>query len=603
MIKQLYSTLEEFKKPDFHIENKIYRKICDFNNEKFNNKSIPLDSEFFYEQIAFAFMEGKNPPSDWGETVYTPSFSHIDPISKKRITPYPDIKNITPEMINYWEKRSSEVDNPILQCRYAGLVWDFSQKIRKTKSDISVAHRLIDSIVKIANIGGDRLFNKLKRALKLAISLNNQQKIIFVRDTIIKHENTYSEDDKLGTWGYSYDLFIGDKDLHHKVQLEKEQEDKVIEELERKLNFFSNKNSNKFNPNSIEYVVTKLAPYYKNKNDIENTKRVLLIYKDSFLYGIKKNQVSLGSHWLEKIRKILFQYGLRKEAEKLEPDIRSLQKEDLKSLQKFETSIKIPKKDINAYISELDKRSLSKALEFIALYFIPDKKISKDNVLEIAKKNPLSFMIDSDIMDHKGIKIATIEPIDKDLDGHIIHQMSQSMSLNILFIYLGLNHLQKTKSLDTKSLSEHLFKSQVFTKDSHPIIKEGLKAYFEDNYIVSCSVLIHQIESAIRELVSIAGGTIYQPSSSFQERCFKLKPLGALLRDKVFIKVFEKLNSNIPDFFKIILVDPRSLNIRNSIYHGHFPANFLNKKIAIHIIHILLILSFLRKTEKSSQNK
>ncbi|MCZ0933091.1 MAG: DUF4209 domain-containing protein, partial [Oligoflexia bacterium] len=204
---------------------------------------------------------------------------------------------------------------------------------------------------------------------------------------------------------------------------------------------------------------------------------------------------------------------------------------------------------------------------------------------------------------HTGRIIATIGPLESDLEGHIVHQISQSMKMNLSFIVLGLDHLQRNKSLDANSLSKHLFKSQVFTPASHPIIKEGLISYFNKNYIASCSILIHQIESAIRELISVAGGTIYQPSNNSREGGFELRALGALLRDEIFTKTVEKLNNNIPDFFRILLVDKRALNIRNSIYHGHFPTNFLNQGIAIHIIHILLILSILRKTESSSQNK
>ena len=47
-----------------------------------------------------------------------------------------------------------------------------------------------------------------------------------------------------------------------------------------------------------------------------------------------------------------------------------------------------------------------------------------------------------------------------------------------------------------------------------------------------------QIESAIRELVSIAGGEIYQSSSNSKEKGFELRPLGTLLRDEIFYKNF-----------------------------------------------------------------
>ena len=587
------------------IEQKIYRKVRDFNDEQLKDKKFLFrDSEFFYEEIAFCLMEINQECTvqGWEGLYYGPIFSGKD--KHGNTVSSPNISDITLQMVDYWEKRSAEVDNPILQCRYAGLVWNFSKKIKNSTANVSIAYRFIDSIIKIANLGGDRfLKHKLEKGLRLAVSLNDQDRINVIRDSIIKYEDTYCEDDKPGTWGYSFDLLIGDKNLSCKVQLEKTQEDNIIEKLKRKLKIFSDKSLNTFNPHYIEYIVTKLAPYYKGKNDTENVKKVLLIYRDSFLHGIKNNLVMTGSHWLKKISTILFQYGLSEEAKGLEPNIRSLQKEDLNYLQKFETSVKIPKAEIDNYISELDKRNLSGALHCIALSFIPDKEEAKNIVLKIAKEHPLQAMTPESIMDHTGRVVTTIGPLESDLEGHIVRHISQSMRMNLSFIALGLSHLEKNKSLDANSLSEHLFKSPIFTKASHSIIKQGLIAYFNKNYIVSCSVLIHQIESAIRELVSVAGGEIYQPSNNSKEAGFELRPLGTLLRDKIFAKVFEKLNNNIPDFFRILLVDKRSLNIRNSIYHGHFPATFLNEGVAIHIIHILLILSILRKNTNSQKTK
>ena len=603
MVKQLYSILNEFKNPKYLIEQEIYRKVRDFNDEQLKSKKFPIDSDFFYEEIAFNLMEMSQECNvqGWEGLYYGPTISAKD--KNGNIISNLDIKNITPEMVSYWERRSSEVDNPILQCRYAGLVWDFSQKIKKLKPNVSVAHRLIDSILKIASLGGDCFFNKLEKALRLAVALNDQQRIIFIRDAIIKYEDTYSEDGKPGTWGYSYDLLIEDKNLYRKVQLEKKQEDRIIKELERKLKKFSDRDTNICNPHSVEYIVTKLAPYYKGKGDMENMKRVLLIYRDSFLYGIKYNLVMIGSHWLEKIRKILFQYGLSKEAKELELNIRTLQKDDLKYLQRHTIKIPIPQEEIDRYMSDLSKKNLSEALNCIALSFIPDKEQVKNIVIKTAREHPLQATITKSIMDHTGKIVSQINSIEDDLEGHIVHHISQSMRLQLSFIALGLSHLEENKSLGASSLSEHLFKSPVFTEANHPIIKEGLISYFNKNYIATCSILIHQIESAIRELISVAGGAIYQPSTNSKERGFELRPLGALIRDEIFTKTFEKLNNNIPDFFRILLIDKRALNLRNSICHGHLPATSFNQGVAIHIIHVLLILSILRKNKSSLKTK
>ena len=602
MIKKLHSILNEFKNPEFFIETKIHRKIRDFNVKNFKSKKTPTDSEFFYEEVAFAFLETKNPPSEWGDTFYAPLFGYNDSITQKWTSCYPDIQNITPKMIDYWEERSNEVDNPILKCRYSGLVWDFSQKIKKTNPNISIAHSFIDAVIEMAHLGGDSfLKHKLERSLRLAVSLTDRKNIISIRDAIIKYEDAYSEEGKIGTWGYSYDFLIGDKDLNSKIQLNQKQEDKIIEELERKLKVFSDKNSNNFNSHSVEYIVTKLAPYYKNKNDKENMRRVLLTYKDSFL-SIENNLVTVDVHSLEKIRKILFQHGLSNEAKELEPKIRSLQKKFLDSLKKFETNIEIPAARSDKYISELDRRNLSEALYFIAFSFIPNKEHAKDIVLETAKEYPFQALIPHSIIEeHTGREIAKIGPVEDDLEGRTVHQISQAIDLGICSIALGLNHLKENKSLNADSLSKHLFKSPVFLNTNHQTIKQGLIAYFDKNYIFSCSVLIHQVESAVRELISIAGGKIYRAPKNSKETEFELKSLGALLRDEIFIKVFENLNSDIPIFLKILLVDQRSLNIRNSICHGYPSETVLNKKTATHIIHVLLILSIFREIKNSSK--
>ncbi len=600
ILKELYNILDQYKKPSFLIERKIHRCIESFIKEKFKDSKLSANSPLNYETRAFAFGERDNCPEEWGNVSYSPLIGNIDPITKKYQTSYPGISQITPEVLNYWEERSSEVSNPILQCRYAGLVWDFSPKIRGKKADIFIAYKFIDSIIKMAELGGDRFLKyKLERALRLAVSINNRDRISSLKDTIINYEDTHSEDNKSGTWGYSFDLLIGDKDLYKKIELKKEQENKIIKNLEKRLTLLSDKDSDVFSPYNVEHIISKLVPYYNNRNDKKNMKRVLLIYRDSFLSILEKGIGIPGSVWLEKVRKILFQYGLSQEAKDIEENLRKAQKEDLKLLKKHKIPINIPGEKVDDYIKGLDEQTLFEALNTIAISFIPDKDQSKEIVHEIAQKHPLQFIISSsNIMDHTGRKVAEVGPLQEDLDGRIIYQMKQSLLLTCYMIELGLNHLEKTKLLNADTLAKHLFESPFFLKEQYQIIKEGLIAYFNKNYIASCSVLIPQVESVIREIMVVAGGVIYQPSRSSNEKGLNLRPLGSLLRDEVFINIFEEFNKNIPIYFQILLIDPIGFNFRNNICHGHFPADHFNKTVANYIIHILLILSIFKKSEE-----
>ena len=597
MIQKIHDLLKEFREPTGLMELDIYDKISCFIRDELKGKKLNLNSESFYELIAFRLMMAESEQCDlegWEGLIYAPIFSTRD--ENGGLISDPDIKDITFDMVDYWEKRCSEVDNyPILQCRYAGLVWSFSKKIRGRNPDISFAHKLIDSAKAIASLSKNKsekaymghIILKLKNALKTAIAINDNQRILSIKDTIIEYEITHAEDHLPGTWGHSFDILIG---KYKKVQLIKEQEDKIIKELERRLEIFSKTNSKLFRPDVVEDIVTKLAPYYKEKGDKQNMNRVLMTYKDSCLYG--NFPAIIKGYLLEKVRKILLQYNLSQDVKELEPHIRKHQ-ENIKNEVEFKKAsapIKIPSEIIDNYKNELDKRTLSEALDFIAIRSIPDEKQSEEIAKDIANKNIFINRITQTIVDDKGRKIAEVGPIEKDLKGHTIRQFYQAIEFKYHFLNIGLKHLMTTKSLNANALSEHLLRAKIFPEKHHLIIKEGINAFFEKKHITCCSVLISQIEMVIRELVSGLGGEVYQIQLS-KEKGFQLKPLGALLRDERLVQFLKKINKNIPTYFQILLTDNRGFNLRNSIYHSNSPSYHFNEFSSILIINALLILS------------
>ena len=607
LLEKLHLVLESCTSSKFLAEDRIHDQICGFRKKELSDKqSFPLDSELFYEEIAFALEESLTQCSSkvqgWEGLTYRPMYSLVN--KEGYSTPrYPNIKHITPEMVNYWEKRSNNVENSTLLQRYAGLVWDFSKKIRQEKPDVKHAHKFIDSTKKIVQQLDKDNFHaikyKLEKSLDIAVSINDKSRIFSIRDAIICHEDMHSEDDKAGTWGYSFDWLIEDKTVYKKVQLEESQEEKIIAELERRLKIVSDLQSSCFNLHHVESIVTRLALYYRTKNNLDNMKRVLLIYRDAFLYGTLP--LLARASLLREVWGILFQYGLSEEAKKIEPEIRKSEKEGLRELKKHEVKITIPQEDIDNYLNNLDGNSLSESLKFIAVYNISTEQACK----EIALRNLsplLSLISQQKIEGHTGRVVSEVGPIEEDLYGHIINQMCQSIQINIYFIDLGLSHLEKNNKLNANLLSEHIFKSPVFPKNHHQIIKHGIDKFFEEDYISSISTLIPQIEKAIRQLILDIGGVAYQSPSNHEERGFMLRPLGALLRDNKFINFFKqfehKILTNIPLYFQVLLTDSRGMNLRNDICHGQFPSNYFHRGNAILVIHALLVLSLFQKSKK-----
>ena len=445
MIQKIYETLKNFKEPTDFVELDIFDSI----NSLIKDQNLGLNSKEFYEHTAFRLSMTKKLSEDenleeWKDFIYVPFFYTRDKDGK--LISDPDIKYITPNMVDYWEKRVSEVDQyPILQCRYAGLVWSFSSKIRGKKPDISFAHKFIDSAKEIALLDKNKpekthiehIQTKLEKALKVAVAINDRQRILSISDSIIDYEITHSKEDRLGTWGHSFDVLIGDRYLYKKIELRKEQENKIISELERKLKMFCAMDPKSFRPDVVEDIVKKLVFYYNSKQDQNNIQRVLIKYKDSILYKLSSKNLPaiIKETLLKKVREIFLQYGLSKEAKNLEPEIRSLQEKSIKELdlKKISVPIKIPKEVINSYISELNKGTLSDALDTIAVGLIPDQEESKDLVIKIASEHPLQYLFSQVILDSRGRKIAEIGPIDKDLKGRTIQQTKQAIDFKFHF--------------------------------------------------------------------------------------------------------------------------------------------------------------------------
>jgi len=75
-----------------------------------------LNPELFYEKIAFSLIE-RNQPSNlqgWEGLYYGPNDFILMDKDNSITSSDPNIRDISLEMINYWEKRSNEVNIPIV---------------------------------------------------------------------------------------------------------------------------------------------------------------------------------------------------------------------------------------------------------------------------------------------------------------------------------------------------------------------------------------------------------------------------------------------------------------------------------------------------------
>jgi lysyl-tRNA synthetase class 1 len=92
------------------------------------------------EAAAFNFMPSKESP--WG-THFGPVFAATKPDG----TPVygPDVKEIDAAIVAHWEERSAQTSHPVMQARYADLVWDLKKTVTGEEPSVGFAQRAIDA--------------------------------------------------------------------------------------------------------------------------------------------------------------------------------------------------------------------------------------------------------------------------------------------------------------------------------------------------------------------------------------------------------------------------------------------------------------------------
>ena len=406
-------------------EHNISERIRNFTKEKFG-QDIP--DILIWEQMAFDFIEKyPNEKSGWG-TYFGPSF--VLPNEEGKMVEYPSIQRITSKIISYWEKRAKESTHPIFKARYSNLVWDFSEKITGKKPHYSNAQLYIDSIIEIAERDLHKYsldaIEKLERALSLALSINDKERINRLIEAIISYERKIGEDDKPGLWGFSYEFLIKNK----KVPISDDKKRAIIIDLEKRFDRLLKGN----NHWAAQRAALLLVDYHSKIR-----KKILLRYGKLIQRQAEKASPLVAGAWLEELYHLYLQYGMKDEADKISNKIRESGRKAKDELKEIKIPIKIPKNELEKYINWLTDGDLKTVLQKIAVNYIP-------------KKAPISFLFTHKIMDAEGRPVATVGSQEEDIDGHIVLQISQNMQISSIFLRETLNTLIDKFKLTTEKI-------------------------------------------------------------------------------------------------------------------------------------------------------
>ena len=425
-------------------EHDIAKEIKDILAKDTNYKPTIED---IAEQMAFDFMaEYPNDNSDWG-TYHGPMF--ILPNQQGQMVEYPSIKRINEETLSYWIKRAKESKNPILSSRYADLVVDFSPKVINKNADVELFQIVIDSNIAICEKSlADPLDckTKIKRALVLAVQINNQEKIAKVKETIINLEKKTATDDKPGLWGFAFKWLI--LDFGKKITLDEKEKTELIQTLEDRLKRVEKDTW------LTENAVSLLAEHYANEKDEVNLMRVLDVLEKSLKINDRTNSDALLKvHAYEKIHEIYQKYrdkGFQKAknaSDRISQEMGQLDLDWNKSLKEISVTTEIKQKDIDDFLKvifgEKEQSKLEAIIAKLVMNFLPKKEAVEKQLKDVSGTHPLQFLCTTQIISDDGIPIAKLSTLEEDYDNHFQRYASQYLQFGSFFLTLAIDELKK----------------------------------------------------------------------------------------------------------------------------------------------------------------
>ena len=574
--------------------NGEYKIAEDIKNILKKNVLSTPSKEDIAEQMAFDFMENY-PDKDIGwETYYGPMY--ILPNEKGEMMEYPSIKIIDKKIIEYWEERARETKNPILSSRYADLTVDFSPKISKKNADVILFQIAIDSNITICKkliMSPLKCKTKIKRALSLAIQINDLKKIIEIKNTILALEKNIATDEKPGLWGFTFKWLL--LDFAKQINLNEKEKEKIINNIEERLKRI------KDNSWLTEKAISLLAEYYAKEKDVKNLMRVLHIFEDSIKASKQSNSDGLLKiHAYEQIHEIYRKYSNRfieagKESKRLLQEIGKLDLEWDKSLKQISIDTNIKQKDIDSYLENIFGKNKDEKLEIIigkiAIAHLPKKDDVKKQLNDISSKFPMQFLCTKQIIPENGIPIAKLFGLEEDYDNNFKSYALQYIQFGSFLLSLTTDELKK--QFTKEKIIEYFEKSVIFENENKEYLKRAISAYWDNDYLVSSHLFCPLIESGIRELIKNCGGIVLKPN---ELNGYDNVLLGGLLQnDEIFNSVFSKIGHNILFYFKLVLSEKLGMNLRNDFAHGLGKKKFFNRYASDRLFHILIWLFFFTK--------
>lgn len=336
------------------------------------------------EWAAFFFRPIDDEDASPWNTYYGPSLT----ISGAQGSPgyIPDLAQIDPDAVAYWETRAAIAKHPFLRARYADLVWDFKFPALGQRPGIQFARIAIDAYLDAlsANLYKHAVhaLQALRRALYLAVSMKDTQRLDLCKQAIIASLHAVEDSREFGNWAQMVDELLRNK----RAGLTTHETGRLVAGLERLLKACTTTPGGQFDPFSAEATARALATHYERDRQPDQVHRVIRAYGMAFEYLAANANATFAMGWLQPVFDEYRSRGMAADADRVLKAYLEKGKHASDDLKTVQARIEIPAAEFEQFLDVISQGNPRECLEQIAVRFVPKVRKIRDSTKRCSSK-------------------------------------------------------------------------------------------------------------------------------------------------------------------------------------------------------------------------
>jgi hypothetical protein len=577
--------LDEFERQGYFDEKELYGRLGRALHE--NGKAdIAGSKAASADSLAFSFdPQPLGETSRW-DTHFGPQFTSGEDCE-------PDIAEVDPSVLAYWEGRMAEARHPILVARYADLLWDLS-RAAGARPSIEAARLAADAYAGFGPLADElsaiTAADRLRRGLQIALQIRDEPRTECLRDALFALLTRVNR-----TWGWVnlFDTF----EHFTKVTLTDTQRDAITAGLEAHVTEVSGRPEGA-QPGTTLPVAGRLSRHYRRLGWQDDAHRVILATGQAAERAAATCPNAVLAHaWLDDVYQVFRGNNLDEDATRVLLAARARGAEAEGQMARITSSVEIDRQELERFADGITEGGLETAIQQIVGHFVPDLDQLRQQLRGHHRAHPIAAIFSSVAQMREGQVVGRCGPADTDPEGALLHAVSRCICLEGFFLACALDRARERYTVTPDTLIDFLYRSPVFPAKFQGLLRPGIDAYQQGDHLKAIHVLVPQIENALRSFLHLIGLPPNKPRRGDTSTMTE-KTLTDILEHEPVLR--EYFGEGIMLYLQGFLADPQGHNIRNRMSHGLMTAEEFNRGISDRVLHILLLLGSIRPVQQSA---